>query len=142
MDVDVLVDIQLEVLKISLKTMTLRNTLAILMRASPTWKEYIIRKNRADETVYPERRLIYNQINYWLGAMKMGRRAARAFLHLFESNADTIAQLLEANHVAVEHKIKLFVAAVGIPEVMEWIVTEVLNFTARNFTSDGMKIKF
>ncbi|KAL6501356.1 hypothetical protein OROHE_025003 [Orobanche hederae] len=142
MDVDVLVDIQLEVLKISLKTMTLKNTLAILMRASPTWKEYIIGWNRAGETVYPERRLIYNQINYWLGAMKLGRRAARAFLHLFESDADTIAQLLEANHVAVERKIKLFVAAVGIPEVMEWTVIEVLNFTAGNFTADGMKIKF
>ncbi|KAL6501355.1 hypothetical protein OROHE_025002 [Orobanche hederae] len=83
--------------------------------------------------------LIYNQINYWLGAMKLGRRA---FLHLFESDAETITQLLEANPVAVERKIKLFVDVVGIPEVMEWTVIEVLSFTAGNFTADGMKIKF
>ncbi|KAL6501357.1 hypothetical protein OROHE_025004 [Orobanche hederae] len=112
------------------------------MRVSPMWTEYIIGKNRAGKTVYPERMLIYNQINYWLGAMKLGRRAARAFLHLFESDAETITQLLEANPVAVERKIKLFVAAVGIPEVMEWTVIEVLSFTAGNFTADGMKIKF
>ncbi|KAL6531510.1 hypothetical protein OROMI_027873 [Orobanche minor] len=81
-DVDVLVDIQLEVLKISLKTTTLRNTVAILMRVSPMWKEYIIGKNRAGETVYPEKDADLQSNQLLAGCNEIGQESCESILTL------------------------------------------------------------